>query len=208
MREYETQAIAQIQPVIDAILRRACRLNRIRPEDADDLRAGVILRLVCRLRAGEVNQLEAYAATATRNALHDLYRESHPGVESAALVDPTSLPDVGATQLERFERRELMARLWSEIAALRPLQRAALLLNLRDHHGGNALLLFLLLGIAGIDALASAAGMGADELVQLWNDLPLDDLTIAARLGVSRQQVINLRKSARERLSRRLQESL
>lgn len=32
----------------------------------------------------------------------------------------------------------------------------------------------------------------------------MDDRSIAARLGLSRQQVINLRKSARERLSRRL----
>jgi hypothetical protein len=34
--------------------------------------------------------------------------------------------------------------------------------------------------------------------------LPLDDATIAGLLGLTRQQVINLRKSARERLARRL----
>jgi hypothetical protein len=38
----------------------------------------------------------------------------------------------------------------------------------------------------------------------LWKELPLDDLTIAGRLGATRQQVINLRKSARARLVRRL----
>jgi hypothetical protein len=32
----------------------------------------------------------------------------------------------------------------------------------------------------------------------------LDDLAVAALLGVTRQQVINLRKSARERLIRRI----
>ena len=37
--------------------------------------------------------------------------------------------------------------------------------------------------------------------------MPLDDLTIAARLGVTRQQVINLRKSARARLTRRMAET-
>jgi hypothetical protein len=79
-----------------------------------------------------------------------------------------------------------------------------LLLNLRDHEGGNALTLFVLLGIAGIDRLAAAVGMSANELAEIWSELPLGDAAIAARLGVTRQQVINLRKSARERLRRRL----
>jgi hypothetical protein len=43
-----------------------------------------------------------------------------------------------------------------------------------------------------------------DEFAAMWNRLPLDDLTIAERLGVNRQRVINLRKSARERLTRRM----
>jgi RNA polymerase sigma factor (sigma-70 family) len=209
------QAVASIGPVVDAILARACRTSHVRPEDADDLRAAVMLRLVRRLRAGGVVDLDAYAATLTRNILNDFYRalqvertrrQSGLHVEGAPFASDDSLADSSPSQLERFERQEHMARLWSEIAILRPLQRAALLLNLRDHLGKNALLLFLLLAIADFDALAEAVGMGADELTQIWNDLPLDDLTIAARLGVTRQQVINLRKSARERLSRRLQE--
>jgi hypothetical protein len=44
-------------------------------------------------------------------------------------------------------------------------------------------------------------------LSALWDQLPLDDLSIAARLGVTRQQVINLRKAARARLARRTERS-
>jgi hypothetical protein len=51
--------------------------------------------------------------------------------------------------------------------------------------------------------LAVALEMPPKVLAQLWNDLPLDDLAIASRLGLTRQQVINLRKSARARLARR-----
>jgi hypothetical protein len=43
------------------------------------------------------------------------------------------------------------------------------------------------------------------DLDELWDELPLDDLKIAARLGMTRQQVINLRKSARARLARRME---
>jgi hypothetical protein len=41
-------------------------------------------------------------------------------------------------------------------------------------------------------------------MAAVWNELPLEDAVIAERLGATRQQVINLRKCARARLSRRL----
>jgi len=124
--------------------------------------------------------------------------------ERAIDVEAVALPDERPTQLANLESRAFMEALWSEVSMLPPLQRAALLLNLRDRDRGNALTLFVLLGVAGIDNLAGAIGIPAGELAELWCALPLDDAAIAARLGVTRQQVINLRKSARERLRRRL----
>jgi hypothetical protein len=46
--------------------------------------------------------------------------------------------------------------------------------------------------------------MTAEGLAGLWNDLPLEDSKIGELLGLTRQQVINARKSGRERLARRL----
>jgi len=101
------------------------------------------------------------------------------------------------------ERRSYLKRLWDEITQLPPLQRAALLLNLRqDQEGVISLLPFA--GIASVRQIAGAVGMPIDEFASLWNELPLDDSTIAHRLNVTRQQVINLRKSARARLGRRM----
>ena len=48
--------------------------------------------------------------------------------------------------------------------------------------------------------------MTLEEFGEIWNELPLDDKRIAALLGLTRQQVINLRKSARERLTRRMKD--
>lgn len=104
----------------------------------------------------------------------------------------------------RFETRQSLQILWEEIQALPPLQRKALLLNLREPGGVNAIALFIMVGIASIDAIASAIDLTAQELAEIWNRLPLDDLTVAHKIGVTRQQVINLRKTARERLARRL----
>jgi RNA polymerase sigma factor (sigma-70 family) len=285
------RAVARVQPLVERILGRSMRSSRLNPEDADDVQALVMLRLVRRLRLGDVDDLEAYTATLTRNALHDLVRLRLPEwtrmnnrlrflvgrdarfatwsvgdtricglaawhgrpplrelplptplppgqpadellqllqqlggpVELDTLVslmmdachvvelgpatsshDPAALEETAPSQFEQVERREFMEALWQEIAALPPLQRVALLLNLRDHQGGNALLLFLLLGIADLEALAAAVAMSEEELTALWNELPLDDLAIAARLGIGRQKVINLRRSARQRLARRL----
>jgi len=99
----------------------------------------------------------------------------------------------------RVDDHQFLERLWQEIRLLNREQRAALLLNLRDD-SGSATELFALLGVASVDEILDTAGMTRDA----WSDLPIDDLRIAAMLGLTRQQVINLRKAARERLRRRM----
>jgi len=119
---------------------------------------------------------------------------------------PSQTPELKASSdpLIDFETREYMTALWREIQSLPPRQRVALLLNLRDADGYNAVILFVLVGTARFDQIAEALEMSAPQLAAIWNDLPIDDLKIAGMLGVTRQQVINLRKSARERLARRI----
>jgi len=101
--------------------------------------------------------------------------------------------------------RQDVQALWREVVELPPRQRAALLLHLRDSDGHNALGLLVLTGVATLDDIAAAIGISAERLSVLWSGLPLDDRTIASMLGITRQQVINLRKSAKERLARRLE---
>ena len=122
----------------------------------------------------------------------------------AQMPDADTLADPRPSVETTAARRAYLQRLWAEITALPLNQRAALLLNLRDPEGGNQLAFFHLTGVAGLGALAQALELGVDAFLELWNRLPLDDLTLAARLGVTRQQVINLRLAARRRLARRL----
>jgi len=108
--------------------------------------------------------------------------------------------DVAAEVDQRF----FLKWLWEEICQLPIRQRMALLLNLRDEQGGGVASLLPVTGIATIRQIAAALEMTDDELARLWPSLPLDDAGIAGLLGVARQQVINLRKCARERLARRM----
>jgi len=107
-------------------------------------------------------------------------------------------------QRDAFEARQYLQVLWREIRELPPKQRAALLLNLREPGSGHAVTLFVAVGIATLDEIAEAVQLSEEELSAIWDELPFDDLRIAAHLGLRRQQVINLRKSARERLGRRM----
>lgn len=100
--------------------------------------------------------------------------------------------------------RSALTEVWREIDLLPPRQRVALLLGLRDEHGSAIASLLIVLRIATFDQLAAAVELGAAELAAIWDQLPFADMVIAERLGLTRQQVINLRKSARDRLGRRL----
>ena len=114
------------------------------------------------------------------------------------------LPDPARGPVERLIGRQYLTRLWAEIQLLPRPQRVALLLNLRDEGGQESLGLFPLTGVAELPEIAAVLGLSEAELAAIWPELPRDDLWIAAMLGLSRRQVINLRKSARARLARRM----
>ncbi len=119
---------------------------------------------------------------------------------SPASKEISGQPPAAEAAIDRVRR---LQRIWQEVLALPPNQRAALLLNLRDADGQGVIELIPATGIASFEELAAALGMQTPRLEEIWNDLPLEDNRIAQALGISRQQVINLRKSARWRLARR-----
>jgi hypothetical protein len=110
------------------------------------------------------------------------------------------VPDRG----QQVQDLDFARALWREVRELRPLQRKALLLNLRYDGDLDVLSVLILSGVATLAELAAALELPEETLVSLWKELPLQDTRIAELVGLTRQQVINLRKSARERLSRRL----
>jgi DNA-directed RNA polymerase specialized sigma24 family protein len=145
---------------------------------------------------------ELVGLTANIWAIDDLHRVENNDQDEGEVWD--RLPDSRVNVAVHVERRMHLTALWKEICELRPLQRAALLLNLHDPSGQDMLPLLVLTGVARFSEIASSLDMTMPEFTELWDDLPLDDATIAQRMKLTRQQVINLRKSARERLARRM----
>ena len=103
-----------------------------------------------------------------------------------------------------LEQRLFFEHVWREVCRLPVLQRAALLLNLRDSRDGGVISFLPFLGVASKEELARLLEMPYEDFESLWSELPLDDFRIAQMFGITRQQVINLRKTGRERLARRM----
>ncbi|MBS1877660.1 MAG: hypothetical protein JSU00_30890 [Acidobacteria bacterium] len=113
-----------------------------------------------------------------------------------------TVADPRVSQERDLELRRSLAMLWEDIRELPQGQRVALLLNLRSTNGA-CIWLLPELGVVGFRDLADALGMRAEELAGIWNRLPLGDAEIAERLSLERQQIINMRSAARQRLTRR-----
>jgi hypothetical protein len=130
---------------------------------------------------------------------------------------------------EEAEFREFLSNVWREVKELPRDQRIAYLLNFTA--GDGQLDMFPAYGVATIRDIGAVLALTGDHFAILWNELkfnehqrdlcaalktyderfallwqhlPIADNWIARMLGVKRQQVINLRKAAGDRLSRRL----
>ena len=115
----------------------------------------------------------------------DAEPEAAGGIE---FVDPA------ASAVEAAKWMEYLRWLWSEVGRLSLPQRTAFLLH------SDVTLEFDFRGVASLRQIASALGFSAEAFAAIWKELPQDDATIAQRLRLQRQQVINLRRVARDRL--------
>lgn len=129
-----------------------------------------------------------------------------PSASSEGLSDDSgeaAVPSPEPSHGDVIERRVELERLWAEVRLLPRHQRMALLLNLRDAGGRGMIGLLPLIGLATQAEIAAVLEMSPQRLEAVWEDLPREDDWIAGELGVTRRQVINFRKCARERLWRR-----
>ena len=102
--------------------------------------------------------------------------------------------DPAPSPVEAMKWREYLRWLWEQLAQLSRPQRAAFLLH------SNVTPEFEISGIASIRKIGALLEISAEEMARLWNQMPVEDLVIADLLGQQRQQIINLRRVARDRL--------
>jgi hypothetical protein len=189
------------------------RLNQLRDDPqrfTQQLPAGIrslpleqLLTALLGWLGGPIELDHLVTAVAELLGVKDLPAKSERHRQDAA-TEMSRLADPNANVDRAFDQRRYLEALWQEIRQLSSRHCAALLLNLKDERGGSATDLFLFTSVATFQQLAAALAISEEELAQIWNRLPLDDLAIASRLELTRQQIINLRQSARVRLARRM----
>jgi DNA-directed RNA polymerase specialized sigma24 family protein len=167
-----------------------------RPNDSSEILAAVFNHLGAPIEFDEL--IAAFAA------LLDIKDQPVDSADQNTDAIARVAAGTGADVAWQTEKRFFLQRLWEEVKELPLNQRAALLLNLKGAEGRGCIALFPVAGIASVRELADTLGMNAEEFSELWSELPLEDTRIAERFSLTRQQVINARKSARERLKRRL----
>ena len=194
-KENKTVKAARHLSDVEALPNHIRALKSEKPQELAEAVAAIFNHV-----GGPIEFDELVSAIATIQGISDQPVESLAEDEDASSMPATAEPD----QAWRMEKRMFLQRLWEELQQLPLNQRSALLLNLKDPSGFGCITLFPATGIASVRELASALEISAEKFAEVWNELPLEDAKIAELLGLTRQQVINARKSGRERLARRL----
>jgi len=138
------------------------------------------------------------------NLIYEVRRISEPVEVPSDETRPEKSLEYENNVLDCMEQSAFLKSLWEEIGRLPLRHRTALLLNLKSSRGDGLITLLPFIRVASIRQIAEMLEFPIEEFVKIWNDLPWDDWAIAGHPGLTRQQVINLRQSARATLRRKL----
>jgi len=102
---------------------------------------------------------------------------------------------------EELEARELLRHLWMKMGELPRNQRKTFALTSGDHTGESLLHTILREQIVTITQIYSALEITRDELIEIWDRLPLDIATAAKQLRTSTHMVAKWRHRSSKRLA-------
>lgn len=165
-------------------------------KDLDRIGLGELVKILLREINKPISFDDLVSAIAELRGLHE--------PTAVELTDEMNLQTITSDPFAENDRKAFLAAIWEELQELPLRHRRAILLHLTDDQSDNFLLVFVVDGIASIRSIAQMLEMPAEEFAAMWNRLPLPDNDIAELMGLERQQVINLRQSARRSLRSRL----
>jgi RNA polymerase sigma factor (sigma-70 family) len=116
-----------------------------------------------------------------------------------------SLTDSSFRCESRLEMRELLQLLWAAVRRLPPKQRDSFCLSFADDGGDDLFTLLMDAGITTMPEIAEAFGRPLQELILLWQQMPMDNALVAVELNATRQQVNKWRFRALRQLEKQLQ---
>jgi RNA polymerase sigma factor (sigma-70 family) len=118
---------------------------------------------------------------------------------------PGSLTDPSFRCETRLEVRELLRSLWAAVRRLPPKQRDTFGLSFADDGGDDLFTLLLDAEIATLPEIAAAFERSLEDLIVLWQLMPMDNAGLAQELRATRQQVNKWRFRALRQLEKEFQ---
>jgi RNA polymerase sigma factor (sigma-70 family) len=121
-------------------------------------------------------------------------------------IDPEDLSalqiaDSSSRFYERLELKEFLLRLWNACCELPLSQRKAFIFTSSDNKGDSLLHIVLREQAITITKIYQALNMTREDLLAVWERLPMDGSTAAAELGTSTQMIAKWRHRALRKLS-------
>jgi RNA polymerase sigma factor (sigma-70 family) len=118
---------------------------------------------------------------------------------------PESLTDSTFRCESRLEVRELLWMLWASVRRLPPKQRDTFGLSFSDDGGDDLFTLLLDAEVATLQEIAAAFGRSLEDLILLWQQMPMDNAGVAQELNATRQQINKWRFRALRQLEKEFQ---
>jgi RNA polymerase sigma factor (sigma-70 family) len=116
-----------------------------------------------------------------------------------------SLTDSSFRCESSLEVRELLQMLWAAVRRLPPRQRDTFCLGFADDGGDDLFTLLLDAELATLPEIAEALNRSLQDLILLWQQMPMDNTGIAHELKATHQQVNKWRFRALRQLEKELQ---
>jgi hypothetical protein len=207
-RLIERLVVEHAAPVIKQIIRSKLCLffEQGRHQDAEDLHGEALVQLLARLQAfrshpaeNAIVNFQGYVAVLAYNACHEYIRRKSPHYHQLKNRLRYLMTHHSVFSLWESDKAIALCGLSEWRAAGRSVASSSRLAQINDDPQS-----FAQTALGGRRPESIKLADLAVEFVHIWPRLPLDDDAIASRLGLRRQQVINLRLAARRRLLRRL----
>jgi hypothetical protein len=169
------------------------------------LKVQEIVPIICRLADGALTENEVIRA---------VLEITNPTFFEKTKMSPnlaSTLNQIDNAHLVAERQREFLSVVWEALNEIPSHQRKALLLNMKEAVGVEAISLFLRLKIAAMEEIAKTLELSLEEFSDAFDRFPLSSAEIADVLGIrdkgktsKEQRVDSLRRIARDLLRRRL----
>ena len=170
----------------------------------EDIRQATLNKIVIEVFKWVNSPIEVDALVNLLTVLLDIKDHPVESLDDETVYLSQRLIDATVHCGSRLELRDILQRLWVEVKLLPPNQRDTFCLSFEDESGDDLFSLLLSTEIVTLQQLAQELDRSLEQLMSLWQQMPMDNASIANELNATRPQVNKWRFRALRQLEKAL----